>query len=99
MLPGRKASRPANLNRIVTGAVSIALALGLSVAASAGPPPQPKPKPVPEAEKVWLCKGPASKRYHFTKKCRGLANCSTPLEEVTLERAQELGRTLCGWED
>ena len=49
--------------------------------------------------KVYICKGKSSKKYHYKKNCRGLSNCSTETFEVTLKKAIELKRTLCGWED
>lgn len=49
--------------------------------------------------KVYICKGKGSKRYHYTKTCRGLSNCSTKLYQVPLSEARTMGRTLCGWED
>ena len=49
--------------------------------------------------KVFICKGPKSKRYHYTKSCIGLKNCSTPIFEVSLKEARDLDRTLCGFED
>lgn len=48
---------------------------------------------------VYLCMGKGSKKYHYRKNCRGLSNCSTKLHEVSLAKAREMGRTLCGWED
>lgn len=48
---------------------------------------------------VYICKGKGSKRYHFTKSCRGLSNCSSKVYEISLSKAKEMGRTLCGWED
>ena len=48
---------------------------------------------------VYICKGKGSKRYHYTKSCRGLNNCSTKVHLVSLSKAKEMGRTLCGWED
>jgi hypothetical protein len=51
-------------------------------------------------DEVYVCMGPASEKYHFKKNCRGLSNCSTDVEKVSLKKAtQELKRTLCGWED
>ncbi|WP_423997388.1 hypothetical protein [Maribacter sp. IgM3_T14_3] len=55
--------------------------------------------PVNEATNVYICKGKGSKKYHFVKSCRGLSNCSTNTYQVSLSKAQEMGRTLCGWED
>lgn len=48
---------------------------------------------------VYICKGPSSKKYHYKKNCRGLSNCSTEIETVSLSDAKDIGRTLCGWED
>jgi hypothetical protein len=48
---------------------------------------------------VYICKGKGSKKYHYVKSCRGLSNCSTNVYQVSLSKAQEMGRTLCGWED
>ncbi len=48
---------------------------------------------------VYICKGKGSKRYHYTKTCRGLSRCSTKVYKVTLKKAKEMKRTLCGWED
>nr|WP_298793866.1 hypothetical protein [uncultured Allomuricauda sp.] len=49
--------------------------------------------------KVYICMGKGSKKYHYNKNCRGFSNCSTKIHEVTLEKAKDMGRTLCGWED
>ena len=48
---------------------------------------------------VYICKGPQSKRYHLTKSCQGLKNCSTEIYKVSLSEAKKLERTLCGFED
>jgi len=48
---------------------------------------------------AFICKGKSSKKYHLKKNCRGLSNCSTGTFEVSLSKAKELKRTLCGWED
>lgn len=61
-------------------------------------PPSYSLSPTTERE-VYICEGPKSKRYHFTKKCGGLTRCSTEKYKVTISRAIELGRTLCGFED
>ena len=48
---------------------------------------------------VYICKGKGSKKYHYVKSCRGLSNCSTNVYQVSLSKAQDIGRTVCGWED
>jgi hypothetical protein len=51
-------------------------------------------------DEVYVCNGPKSEKYHYSKTCRGLRNCSTDIEKVSLKKAtQELKRTLCGFED
>jgi hypothetical protein len=48
---------------------------------------------------VYICKGKYSKKYHYSKTCRGLSNCSTKVEEAELNEAKRIGRTIYGWED
>lgn len=48
---------------------------------------------------VYICNGKSSKKYHLTENCRGLGNCSTKIEKVTVDQAKQKGRTLCGFED
>ena len=48
---------------------------------------------------VYICNGQYSKKYHLIENCRGLNNCSTKVEKVTLKAAKDKGRTLCGFED
>lgn len=48
-------------------------------------------------DKVYICTGPQSKRYHKTRNCRGLGSCSGEIKAVTLEYAKRIGRTKCGW--
>jgi len=55
--------------------------------------------PQASTNNVYICKGKSSKKYHLKKNCRGLSNCSTDINEVSLEAAKKLGRGLCGWED
>ncbi len=52
-----------------------------------------------EETNVYICKGKGSKKYHYSKSCRGLSRCSTKIYEIPLRKAKEMGRTLCGWED
>lgn len=44
---------------------------------------------------VFICKGPSSKVYHKSDRCRGLSNCSTEISKVTIEGAKKLGRRAC----
>ncbi|WP_298501810.1 hypothetical protein [uncultured Maribacter sp.] len=52
----------------------------------------------PETQ-VYICNTKSSKKYHYSKSCRGLSRCSASIEDVTIKKAKALGRTLCGWED
>ncbi|KOS05039.1 hypothetical protein AM493_02560 [Flavobacterium akiainvivens] len=53
----------------------------------------------PSTDYVYICNGKYSKKYHLKEDCRGLNNCSTKVEKVTLKDAKDKGRTLCGFED
>lgn len=44
---------------------------------------------------VYICKGPSSKVYHKSNRCKGLSNCSTEIYKVTIEDAKNLGRRSC----
>lgn len=46
-------------------------------------------------EKVYICTGSSSKRYHSRKNCRGLSNCGGTIKELTVEQAENQGRTPC----
>ncbi len=48
---------------------------------------------------VYICTGTYSKKYHYKKTCRGLNACKSDVKQVTLTKAKQLERTLCGWED
>ena len=49
----------------------------------------------PGEEKVYICTGSSSKRYHSKKNCRGLSNCGGTIKEITVEQAEKQGRTPC----
>jgi len=48
---------------------------------------------------VYLCNSTGGKKYHYKKTCRGLSNCKHEIIKVSLKKAQEKGKALCGWED
>lgn len=48
---------------------------------------------------VYICKGEGSKKYHLIENCRGLKPCTHKIDKVTLKKAENIGRTLCKWED
>ena len=41
-----------------------------------------------QAEKVYVCHGPKSKRYHKTPNCKGLCSCSTDIRQMTRQEAE-----------
>lgn len=41
-----------------------------------------------QAEKVYVCHGPKSKRYHRTPNCKGLCRCSTDIRQMTRQEAE-----------
>ncbi len=53
----------------------------------------------PVKESVYICSPSGAKKYHFLETCRGLSNCKQGVVKTTLNEAQLLGLTLCGWED
>lgn len=48
---------------------------------------------------VYICGSTGAKKYHYTESCRGLNACKHQIVKVSLNKAQEYGLTLCGWED
>lgn len=48
-------------------------------------------------DNVYICTGIQSKRYHKTEDCIGLSKCSRSIEEISIEEAEKLGRTPCGY--
>ena len=48
---------------------------------------------------VYVCDSPNAKRYHLTKNCRGLVNCTYRIIKVTQKRAVKEGDTLCHYEN
>ena len=51
-----------------------------------------------DSDKVFICKGPYSTKYHYNSDCVGLNNCSTEIYSVSKSEAIEDGRKLCGHE-
>lgn len=48
-----------------------------------------------ETGMVWICTGKSSHAYHSNPECYGINACGGEKKEMTLEEAQELGRTPC----
>jgi len=48
---------------------------------------------------VYICGSTGAKKYHYKETCRGLNSCSRGVVKTSVKQAQNLGLTLCGWED
>lgn len=48
-----------------------------------------------EGKTVYICTGGYSKRYHSTRSCKGLRNCGGSIKAISIEEAEEMGRTPC----
>ncbi|WP_339835032.1 hypothetical protein [uncultured Flavobacterium sp.] len=48
---------------------------------------------------VYICDSKGAKKYHYTKTCGGLNACKHQIVKKSKSDAQDLGLTLCGWED
>ena len=44
---------------------------------------------------VYVCSGRKAKRYHSVEDCKGLSKCSGVVVEMTLEEAEDDGKTPC----
>ena len=44
---------------------------------------------------VYVCTGSYAKRYHTKQHCRGLQRCTGETMEISLQEAEEEGRTPC----
>ncbi len=55
----------------------------------------PKTENHKSQNRVFICKGPDSYRYHSRSNCRGLNNCTTRVYPVSLEHAKRINRTAC----
>lgn len=48
-----------------------------------------------DPERVYVCSGYHSKRYHSVDDCKGLSKCSGDIMEMTIEEAEIDGKTPC----
>ena len=48
-----------------------------------------------DADCVYVCSGSSAKRYHSVEDCKGLSRCSGEIVEMTVEEAEEDGKTPC----
>lgn len=47
------------------------------------------------SKSVYICTGDYSKRYHKTDDCYGLSNCRAQIKEISISKAERMGRTPC----
>lgn len=50
-----------------------------------------------KSNSVYICTGPYAKAYHNTDECRGILSCKAEIKLITLDEAQKMGRTPCGY--
>ena len=50
---------------------------------------------IQEDGKVYVCTGSYAKRYHTDEQCSGLQRCTGETIEISLQEAEEEGRTPC----
>lgn len=48
---------------------------------------------------VYICVSKTASKYHLSKSCKGLKQCTHVVKKVSLKEANKLGYKLCGWED
>ncbi|GEP52676.1 hypothetical protein FNO01nite_33480 [Flavobacterium noncentrifugens] len=48
---------------------------------------------------VYLCKSAGAKCYHLKRDCRGLKRCRHMVEESDKETAENIGLTMCSYEN
>lgn len=48
---------------------------------------------------VYICGSAGAKKYHYKESCRGFNACKHEIIKTTKAKAEEIGLTLCGWED
>ena len=48
-------------------------------------------------DEVYVCGGRYAKRYHNDEYCKGLQSCKGGIEIMTIEEAEDLGKTPCGY--
>ena len=46
---------------------------------------------------VYICTGLYAEAYHYDRQCMGLQQCGSPIEFVSLEKAEKMGRHPCGF--
>lgn len=52
------------------------------------------------ANGVYICMDTAASKYHLSKNCRSISNCSSKLLKVSVDDAEsKYNRNLCAWED
>jgi len=44
---------------------------------------------------AYYCESPNAKKYHFSKECKGLQNCTHVIVKSTISEAKKLELTVC----
>lgn len=48
-------------------------------------------------DEVYVCTGKYAKRFHCDEDCRGLQSCRSEIAVMSIEEAEDLGLTPCGY--
>lgn len=71
------------------------LLVTITLVACGGSKGKGKEKEEANSNIVYICNGSYATKYHNNENCRGLRNCSGSIEEITIEEAEDMGRTPC----
>ena len=74
--------------------LAFALLLASCSCGSDTKPEKPEKQEV-NPEVVYVCDGLSAKRYHSVEDCYGLSRCSGTILEMTVEEAEDMGKTPC----
>lgn len=71
------------------------LPLALIILASCGNHHHKQEKYEANPDCIYVCSGHSAKRYHSVGNCKGISRCSGKVLEMTIEEAEDEGKTPC----
>lgn len=60
-------------------------------------PTRAEQKHVHHYDEVFVCTGKYAKRFHCDEDCKGLQSCRSEIVVMSIEEAEDLGLTPCGY--
>ena len=72
------------------------LLFALLAIASCGETKEKKSKKL-HYDEIYVCTGRHAKRFHCDEDCKGLQSCRSEIVIMTIEEAEDLGLTPCGY--